>query len=77
MVDNGSVQGFRSVSVEDEITNFSIFKKISKEAFWLSLKKLQFECASLCVIFNIWWVAYVDDEGGLAAVLNRSLVRFL
>ena len=61
MVDNGSVPGFRSVSVEDEFTNFSTFKKISRKGFWLSLKKLLSKCASPCVIFNVWWVVYVDD----------------
>ena len=54
MVDNGPVPSFRSFSVEDEITNSSTFKKISKKGFWLSLKKILIECASPGVILDVW-----------------------
>ena len=61
MVDNGLVPGYTSFSIEDEMTNFSTFKKISKKGFCLSLKKLLFECASPGVILDVWWVVYMDD----------------
>ncbi len=77
MVNNSFVPGFRSVSVENEITNFFTVKGISKKGFGLSLERLLLDCASPCVISNVWRLYYFDDVGhGLHRAVREGWLLF-